>query len=661
MNDISLKDLVAINLRYSAEAESYRDMAYGQLATKALYALGNKPSEVQIIAKDIAQVLGIASVPRKAVERGLNYLTDRKIACKKESSWILTSAGLSQTSREIKDSASRISSVIRRHLPPHLNQEKLRSWFRDACVDFFAKYADHWVAATCRGTHLSSVLPPDLSDLLYPSIISHRFESEKTTLVSSFREFIVSSNLEDNEQVRCFGMAMYQSRLVAANVTADPITLELIRNSTILLDTNVLMVLQLEKDKRSSSLAALGNELAKLNASSVFIQRTQEEYVNTLLVYREITLKAISRYPFEIVRNAIDAFTTTALSRECEKAEDFERFFDSIVTPPSDFGDRSKVTKLDNEEIELLSAKGEGDEQLKKEIDEAWFQYHKRHKREGPLKHDAALVTVARHLRKPGNNCFILTLDMPLHNYGIKSAAPQEAPISLSLDALLQILAIGLAGTEMGPSEFAPLMANILDYQFEPAADAYTVEDLACLLDIEERCADLPKDRVQELANKINRARIAGKGSDDSELRIEVQRAFHSQKLRLIEDLSSAKTELVKQTEETAEERQRRKKAEIALREAKKSELLREAKKHLLQGLLGWSIAAILLATIFLYVVRMAHPKNTQAQIVFDFLSIAAPVIAAIFKIFSRVIPRFRQERASAGEKAQELVKKELE
>jgi len=249
---------------------------------------------------------------------------------------------------------------------------------------------------------------------------------------------------------------------------------------------------------------------------------------------------------------------------------------------------------------------------------------------------------------------------MPLHNYGIRSSAPQEAPISLSLDALIQILAIGFAGTRMGASEFAPLMASILDYQFEPAPDAYTIEDLACLLDIEERCADLPKDRIQELANSINRARIAGKRSDDPELRIHIQRAFHSAKMRLTEDLSSTQAKLVRKTEETEEEKKKRKKAEIALLNSRKKDLLRDAKKNLLIGLLGLPFA-VLLTVFYFLIVRQAHPKNTLVQFVFDFLSISAPAGAAIIRILTRVIPRFNRERAAADEKAKELVRKELE
>jgi len=660
MINVTLKDLVAINLRYSVGTESYRDMAYGQLAAKALYAMGNRPAGAKEIARDIAQVLGISNVPQKAVERGLDYLSNKNLAAKKDSLWALIPAGLTQTSTEVELSSRRISSLIKRHFPPRIEQQKLRAWFLEACVDFFGKYADHWVAATCLGTQLSTILPADLSDLLSPSIKVHGFESEINVLVSGFREFIVSSYLEDIEQLQCFGMAMYLSRLVAANVAADPVTLELIRNSMVLLDTNVLIALQLEKHRLSDSLTALGDVLATLNINPSYIHRTEEEYTHTLLAIRERMLKAVSSYRFEVVKEAKDAFTVTALCRGCVKAADFERFFDSIISPPNDFGKGGKVTELDNKEIALEAEKGEGDEKLKEEIATEWLYHRKRQKPKEALKHDAALISVARHLRNPENKCFILTLDMPLHNYGIKSAAPQETPISLSLDAMLQILAIGLGGPQMDPAEFGPLMTSILNYQFEPAADAYTIEDLAWLLDIEKRCADLPTDRVQELANRISKARIAGKAYDDQEVRLEVQRAFHGHKMRLTEDLSSAKVQLTKQTEETEVEKQIRKKAEAALVQAHKRDMVRAAKTRLVLGLLGWTVAGVILASIFVYIVKWAYPRSNLAQIIFDVVSIGAPAAAAFWQIFSKVIPKYRHERTSAAKRAEELVREEL-
>lgn len=660
MIKVSLKDLVAINLRYSAGTESYRDMAYGQLATKALFAMGNRPAKDQEIARDIAQALGIQNVPQKAVKRGLDYLAGKDIALYKNGLWSLRSEGLTQVSEEIEKATKHVSNAIKRHFPPRIEQKKLKAWFLEACVDFFGKYADHWVAATCRGTHLSSVIPADISDLLSPSIRLHGFEAEITVLVSGFRGFIVSDHPEDVEQLRCYGMAMYLSRLVAANVAADPVTLELIRDSTVLLDTNVLMALQLEKHRLSDSLVTLGTVLSTLNIKSSYIHRTEQEYTHALSAIRESMLKAVSRYQFEVVKEAKDAFTITALCRGCINVADFERFFDSIISPPNDFSGHGKVTKLDNEEIASAAAKGEEDEKLIEEIAKEWLYNRKRQKPKEALKHDAALISVSRYLRNPENKCFILTLDMPLHNYGIKSAAPQETPISLSLDAMLQILAIGLGGPQMNPAEFGPLMASILNYQFEPAADAYTIEDLAWLLDIEERCADLPTDRVQELANRISKARIAGKAYDDQEVRLEVQRAFHGQKMRLTDDLSTAKVQLIKKTEEKEAEKQIRKKAEVALIEVHKRGLVRAAKTRLVQGLVGWTFAGVILATIFVFIVQRAHPRSNLIQIIFDVLSIGAPAAAAFYRIFSRVIPKYRRERTSAAKRAEELVREEL-
>lgn len=657
MTNITLKDLIAINLRYSVGTESYRDMAYGQLATKALFAMGNKPAKVGEIAKDIAHVLNISRVPHKEVERGLEYLAVKGVATKKDGLWILVPNGLSQTADEIEVSSRRISNVIKRHFTTRIDQNKIRDWFLEACVDFFGKYADHWVAATCRGSHLSTVIPADISDLLSPSITNHKFESEKDLLVSGFREFIISAHTEDIEQLRCFGMAMYLSRLVAANVAADPITLELIKNSTVLLDTNVLIALQLEKHRLSDSLAALGGVLATLNITPVYIHRTEEEYNHTLSSIRERTLKIISSYQFDVVKNAKDAFTVTAISRGCNNIADFERYFDSFNSLPNDFGGGSKIDKLDNNEIASEVDKGEADESLQEMIAQEWRSQRNRQKPKEALKHDAAIISVARYFRKISNKCFVLTLDMPLHNYGVKSAAPQETPISISLDAMLQILAIGLGGPQMDPSVFTPLMASILNYQFEPSANEYTVDDLAWLLDIEERCADLPNDRIQEMANRLSKARISGKAYDDPSVRLEVQRAFQGNKLRLNDDLSSVKAQLGKQKEETAAEISARMKAESKLQNLQKRNLISAAKKRLVREIIVNALGGATLAIVFIYITKLANPGSDWSKLTFNALSISAPALGAFYRIFSNAIPKYKKSRLSADKRAEEFVR----
>jgi cell division protein FtsX len=130
--------------------------------------------------------------------------------------------------------------------------------------------------------------------------------------------------------------------------------------------------------------------------------------------------------------------------------------------------------------------------------------------------------------------------------------------------------------------------------------------------------------------------------------------------MRLTEDLSSAKVQLTKQTEETEVEKQIRKKAEAALVQAHKRDMVRAAKTRLVLGLLGWTVAGVILASIFVYIVKWAYPRSNLAQIIFDVVSIGAPAAAAFWQIFSKVIPKYRHERTSAAKRAEELVREEL-
>lgn len=143
-----------------------------------------------------------------------------------------------------------------------------------------------------------------------------------------------------------------------------------------------------------------------------------------------------------------------------------------------------------------------------------------------------------------------------MYEHSLGRLGPSELPAWLTLDGLIQILAVDNAGPASDPTEFAPLMASIIRKQVAPALSTYTSEDLAILVDIEERAKELPPETVKSLAADLARARYSGRLPSDPEVQLAIKRAFQGGRLKeadRAEQLSSAKN--VVETELSLERR----------------------------------------------------------------------------------------------------------
>jgi hypothetical protein len=631
-------------------------MAYGQLVTKTLFVAGGRRMYAHGIAEDMAKVLCIARVPLNAVERALKLLEGKGIVRSTAGQWILTREGQSSTEKDVARAFDRVESVLKRHFPPRIPTSKLRPWFNDACVVFFGSNAERWVASTCRGVHLRSAIPGDLSDMLAGPIEKAGLTHDKLALEQGFRSFIGSTDTEDTEQLRSAGMAMFASRLVEANVTADPMTVGLIRNSAMLLDTNVLIAAQLEKHRLSEALGTLGKALLSLGVVPMYRRRTADEYDRAVSHMREVTLRVVARFPLKVVAEAKDPFMVTALARSCQTKEDFERFFDDVRMPPDAIGTLPITVVPDSPELDEAEREGENDEALKLRVANAWLRRRKRKKSEPAVLHDAGLISVATHMRT-SSLCFILTLDMTLHEDALEHSGPQEAPLCIAVDALLQILAVDGTGSDQAAAEFGALMASILDFQFDLPPDAFAVEDLSWLMDIEERCADLPVQRVKELANKISRARLAGKRADDLSLRLEIQRCFQADRLTLDKDLENARGQVRIHREDADTERLRADRTRDGWVSERAGNIRSQARLRAWIESSAWLLVAAVAAVGLIELEHLAFPHAGRWLVIWNLISIGGPVLGALSTVLFRILPTYRRVVSAANEQAEKDIK----
>jgi hypothetical protein len=655
----TLQDLVAVNLRYDAGAEALHTRAVAQLLAKVLFAGGRGVSRrAKDLAKEGAKVIGVAKIATPLVESALAFLRGLSFAREHEGRWLLTDEGYAAITSDVQRTEKRLAGVLDRHFPQRIDRERLGGWFREASTALYGEYGSQWAASLARKGGAGPITPGTLAGILRGATQRAGLQAEDEALAAGFRSFLASGHPEDIEHNWSLCQAMLASRLVAANIGPDPITARDFRDSRVLLDTNVLIVTALERHRLAKPLVELAKALNQIGARLGFIHRTRDEYVGVVVYIKDQAMRLVSRLPLQVVREAHNPFIETAVKRYCSSPEDFERFFEELIDPPTSIDDTARIELLDDPEIAAYAEKGAADESLKRQIEYVWTTLRpKRRKTSHAIEHDASVTAVAEELRKRGQLCWILTLDLTMHVHSLRRVGPHEPPMWVGLDALIQVLAVDSAGPNLDPADFAPLMAAIIQHQCEPMMGTYTTEDLGILLDVEERCADLPEGRVKEIAVMVARSRLSGRQKDDPELQLQVRRAFQKGKMALEQQLQETSAALRARGRELERETKRRVSAETVLVSDRVKALKRRA--WLRAGMLGAGLLGVagVLGIGALLVTKALVPGRVDATFVQTLLAIGAPAIGALTLVFKRIVPRLRRELRDA----ENLATKQLE
>jgi len=380
------------------------------------------------------------------------------------------------------------------------------------------------------------------------SILETSFDSikeisieDKEWLKKKYLNFLESERQVDNTLLWEFGTAMFSSTLITARRFQDNISLELFANSKFILDTNVLMSLGLEGHDLAYSFEALEKVLIKLKIKPCFFYISRNEFIRAITNKKSEILKTFQNYSKDILKKIKDPFVKTALKRGCETEEDLDIYFGEIEKLPECFHERLKIDLVDDKELITEIEKGEKDVSLQNQINAIKLARTKREKRENARKHDAGLIYGAKALRKE-QKCWILTLDGTVKQYAIENTIRDEYPIAISLDVLLNIMAVNSAGTDIDPTDFAPLFATIIKLTLFPDEQTFTIEDLSYMLDTKIQIDELDDESINEIATGLNKLRIEGK--TDEEIGLFLRRSFQKEKLKMKSDLETKREEL---------------------------------------------------------------------------------------------------------------------
>lgn len=651
MDDIR-KKLITVNLRYGEVSVPLRARAFGQLIEKALF-LSKGGLSFNEIKDSLAVMVGVPTVAQRTMEDAIKFLSNdsRTIKRTKEGKWQLKGTRYKEIGQEIERAENRRDQLLKRHFPSAIPEEQLKAWFEDACIAFFIEYGNLVVSLLSRGqaSELRRI-SFSLDEVLKSVIDNYKLKDYEKQLISGFEGFIKSTNRQDQEELMNIVQAMIASRFVASDIGGDPLVLDEFRDATILLDTNVLFAANLEKHKIAKSLEALSKALQAIEVKLKFVYPTKEEYENTVAYQRGQIITAVENFSRDVLEGADDLFVKTALSRGCVTKEDFERFFQEISSPPQELYSGSPITLIDTQGIESVAKEGMKDTKLKAEIRVAVSPTRRyRPKGENTVNHDAALVYIVERAREKGQNVWVLTLDIGMQGLSGERAGEHGLPLWISVEALLQVLAVDTQGTNIDPTDFAPLLGRILTTEYIPSPDTYTIEDLCLLVEREGRITDLPDEKIKEVASKVRKTILQGKRRNDPELALLIQREFQGFRLEHEEELRKTK-------EEADKERKSREIVERTLSKVQNRALSDRIKSIRFDALvlLGKNLlfAFVIGGLVFLASDKLFNLPSSATSIIISLLASTITLVAG--KVWRAVIRLFKASEEAKREEKEE-------
>jgi hypothetical protein len=506
--------------------------------------------------------------------------------------------------------------------------EILKNWILRLLVEFFQDYSYDWIN-DLRSKQKGKKKSLNLSVLIDKSFSNSEIvEQDFIWLKKQFTQFIESERKEDTDLLWIYGSSMFSATLLTARNYADDFGLEIFKNSDFILDTNILMILELEGFEHNYAIKVMEETFKKLNISTKYFYISKQEYNRALGPKRDATLAAVEKYDMEVIMESDCPFIQTALRRQCRTIEDFELFFDQIIDPPKTFGKDLLLECDDYAELKLAVEKGESDESIKSDIDKIYRRRTNHNKREKPKEHDSGLIAGAE-FKKVSKKCWILTRDGTLRELAFDRTVRDENPIAIGLDSLIQMLAINSGGSELSSTEFAPLFGKLVRSSLIPEKNAFQMEDLFFIEKTRIQISELTNEQIIEIARKVNKLRLQGVSDDD--IALEIQRYFQSSVLISEDELLNLKGDKLQLAKEKERVEQESENLEISLKQKEYDEAFKKLKWKVRLDWLKIIMIPVSITLLIIIILKITPLSDTiDNNIILIITSVLTDVIATL-------------------------------
>ncbi|MBR4644617.1 MAG: hypothetical protein IKO73_05610 [Bacteroidaceae bacterium] len=313
--------------------------------------------------------------------------------------------------------------------------------------------------------------------------------------------------------------------------------MDIFRDSYCVLDTNILIDLQLESEAKIDNLDALENIFTSLNISPIIFYITRLEYEHKVATKRDEVLRLADKYDYELMRKASDDFIAAAVQVGCRELEDYDRFFSQMTNVPTGFGECEIQCVDDDKDIDNAIEISQQNESEQQQLADIYFSLHNREKRTNPLIHDVGLIGGVIYMKRDRKEkAFILTRDSAINEYSNQKPSEDNLPLSIKLETLINVLSIEEKAYDLDAVDFTELYADMIRNGLSPRTDCFVPEDMSHVHDLDSNVSRIPPQYAEDVLNTYHRLRFAG--VPDEEVRLEtvrlIDRYVNDTKLDLI-------------------------------------------------------------------------------------------------------------------------------
>ncbi|MGV8114753.1 MAG: hypothetical protein AB2L17_17840 [Lentimicrobium sp.] len=624
------RELHTLYIKHDSQFKTLSKIALSQLILKIVYLKGDG-TLLKHIEAELSTVLS-SPVSKGDVEDAIRVLIKARKLHVKSSRYFIHNDYKDDISQEVANNKKLLSKVIDKYFAKaESNITDIENWFNDAVIIFFEKYSFEWFQQIVYKGKNGSNAVPNLNEIIDNTLLNNLkiIEADKEWLKSQFIKFIESDDSEDNLLFWYYGISMFSSRLITARNYADGITIEMFKDSKFVLDTNILMILDLEEHELSKSLESLETILEQLNISPIYFHTTRAEYLRAMEWRRSETVSVFDNYELSVLKSSDCPFIQTALRRLCKDGADVNRMFENLMNLPTLFNDSLPVKSYDYSELSEAIESGRNDPTLKFEINETYKKRTGRDKRENPVIHDAGIITGAQFLRKT-EKCWIITIDSTLKRYAIEHCIRDENEIAVGLDVVIGLMAVNSGGVNIDASNFAPLFKNLIKYSLVPESVAFEVKDLAFILRTDIKVNELPDDKVIEAAKEVKRLRISGE--EEENIALYLRRFIEGDTAEMIRDVEEARSQASIDKEKRDEAERERDLAYAEIRDTKRGQLRNQYDTNLRNNRAKMVLIPLTVGAILFFVIRFG--LNDSRELVKYLVGLSISLIFGIIPLF---------------------------
>lgn len=512
------------------------------LLVKIIYSLDGLVSKEDIF-KAYAQINGIGKTNEQQLEEILEELVDKDIK-KRSGKYYLSSSKKAKIAKSVDIAENRKEEILDKYFSNVFSDRTLiEEWLQDVTIKFFESFSDEWISDLLTGHKDVYKSESSIRDMVDRRTLNNKKidDRDKKVLPKLFFEFVNDNTGAVNDYLWDYGTSAFAAKLIRNQNGVDSLTIDSFKNSTCILDTNVLLFISLNS-RFKDGIIALENVFSSLNVKVGYLYITQKEYQDKVYNQKSMTMRNLEKFGYDIASIPNDDFTTNAKELQCKTSEDFERFFDEKHKMPKVVHESLPIKLLDNDS-QLVNVVEEAQHNQNK-IDELNGIFHNctgHDKRPNALIHDIGLLEGVEYLRKNGKY-FVVSEEVCVNLYSKKRPLSDNLPLSIRIDTLINVLAANNDGDTFNAADYVPLFANIVRSGLIPNKNTFKQEELYFLYDIDEQVAQLPKEEVEEIVMDMHEMIL--KGTGDKELERELKSKITKGKIKVVSDLDSTKQAL---------------------------------------------------------------------------------------------------------------------